>query len=43
MHGEMRNAYAILDGKPEGKKPLGESMCRWEDNIKVRVGVAQTV
>ena len=22
-------------GKPEGKKPLGRSRCRWEDNIKM--------
>jgi hypothetical protein len=22
MHGEMRNAYIILVGKPEGKRPL---------------------
>ena len=21
-------------GKPEGKRPLGRSRCRWEDNIK---------
>jgi len=31
--GEMRNAYSILVGKHEGKKPLGRPMCRWEDNI----------
>jgi hypothetical protein len=23
MYGEMRNAYKILVGKPEGKRPLG--------------------
>ena len=22
-------------GKPEGKRPLGRPMCRWEDNIKM--------
>jgi len=32
--GEMRNAYRVLDGKPEGKRPLGRSRCRWEDNIR---------
>jgi len=26
--GEMRNAYKILVGKPEGKKPLGRPRCR---------------
>jgi hypothetical protein len=29
----MKNAYKILVGKPEGKRPLGRSRCRWEDNI----------
>jgi hypothetical protein len=32
--GEKRNAYRILVGKPEGKRPLGRPRCRWEDNIK---------
>jgi hypothetical protein len=31
--GEKRNAYAILVGKPEGKRPLGRQRRRWEDNI----------
>jgi hypothetical protein len=34
-HGEMMNAYRILVGKPEGKRPLGRPRCRWEDNIKM--------
>jgi len=33
--GEMRNAYEISVGKPEGKRPLGRSRCRWEDNIRM--------
>jgi hypothetical protein len=33
--GEKRNAYRILVGKPEGKRPLGRQMCRWVDNIKM--------
>jgi hypothetical protein len=32
--GEMRNAYKILVGKPEGKRPLGRQRCRWVDNNK---------
>jgi hypothetical protein len=32
---EMRNAYNILIGRPEGKKPLGRLRRRWEDNIKM--------
>jgi hypothetical protein len=31
--GEMRNAYKIVVGKPEGKRPLGRPRRRWEDNI----------
>jgi hypothetical protein len=31
----MRNAYQILVGKPEGKRPLGRPRRRWEDNIKM--------
>jgi hypothetical protein len=33
--GEMRNGYSILVGKPEGKRPLGGSRRRWEDNIRI--------
>jgi hypothetical protein len=32
--GKKRNAYRILEGKPEGKRPLGRPTCRWVDNIK---------
>jgi hypothetical protein len=32
--GEMRGAYRVLVGKPEGRKPLGRPRRRWEDNIK---------
>jgi hypothetical protein len=34
IHGEMRNAYKILVGKPEGKRPLWRPSRRWHDNIK---------
>jgi hypothetical protein len=33
--GEKRNAYGILEGKPEGKSPPGRPWRRWEDNIKM--------
>jgi hypothetical protein len=32
---EKRNAYMILVGKPEGKRPLGRPRCMWVDNIKM--------
>jgi hypothetical protein len=32
--GENRNAYRILVGKPEGRRPLGRPRRRWLDNIK---------
>jgi hypothetical protein len=31
--GEVRNAYSILVGRPEGRRPLGRTRRRWEDNI----------
>jgi hypothetical protein len=30
--GEVRGAYNILVGRPEGKRPLGRPRRRWEDN-----------
>jgi hypothetical protein len=36
-HGEKRNAYMFLVGKPEGKRPLGRLTSRWEDNIKINL------
>ena len=32
---QSRNAYRVLVGKPEGKRPLGRLKLRWEDNIKM--------
>jgi hypothetical protein len=31
--GEVRGAYNILVGRPEGKRPLGRPRRRWEDNM----------
>jgi hypothetical protein len=33
--GEKRNAYRLLVGKPEEKRPLGRPRRRWVDNIKI--------
>ena len=30
-----RNAYRVILGRPEGKRPLGRPTSRWEDNIKM--------
>jgi hypothetical protein len=35
--GERRGVYRVLVGKPEYKRPLGRSMSRWEDNIKIDI------
>jgi hypothetical protein len=32
---ERRNAYNILVGKPEGKRPLARCYRRWEDDIRI--------
>jgi hypothetical protein len=34
-NGEKSNAYRILAGKPEEKRPLGRSRSRWVDSIKI--------
>jgi hypothetical protein len=31
------NAYTILVGKPERKRPLGRPIYRWEGNIKINL------
>jgi hypothetical protein len=36
--GEKRNAYKLLVGKPEGKRPLGKPRRRWVDNIRMDLG-----
>jgi hypothetical protein len=35
MNEVKRNAYRILVGTPEGKRPLGRPRRRWVDNIKI--------
>ena len=32
---KSRNAYRDLEGKPEGKRPLGRPRRRWEENIRI--------
>ena len=35
---QFRNAYRVLVGKHESKRPLGKPRRRWEDNIKMDFG-----
>jgi len=37
--GDNRNAYRVLVGKPEEKRPLGRSKYRPEDNIECDLNV----
>jgi hypothetical protein len=37
-NGEKKNAYRLLVGKPEGKRPLGRPRRRWVDNIRIELG-----
>jgi hypothetical protein len=32
---QNRNAYRLLVGKPEGRRPLGRPRRRWLDNIRM--------
>jgi hypothetical protein len=36
--GEKRNAYRLLVGKPEGRRPLRRPRRRWVDNIRIDLG-----
>jgi hypothetical protein len=36
--GAKRNAYRLLVGKPEGKRPLGIPPRRWVDNTRIELG-----
>jgi hypothetical protein len=35
--GEIRNAFDILAGKPEGKSLVRRLRHRWEDNIRINL------
>jgi hypothetical protein len=37
-HAWERNAYKVLMGKPEGKRPLGRPRRRWQDGIRMDLG-----
>jgi hypothetical protein len=35
MHMRGEKMHRVLVGKPEGKRPLGRPICRWEDGIRM--------
>jgi len=35
--GERKGVRRVLVGKPEGKRPMGRTRRRWEDNIKMDI------
>jgi hypothetical protein len=37
--GEKGNAYRLLVGNSEGKRPLGRPRRRWVDNIRMDLGM----
>jgi hypothetical protein len=37
--GKRGDAYRVLVGKPERKRPLGRPMRGWEDNIRVDINI----
>jgi hypothetical protein len=41
MNGEKKNAYRMLVGKPEGKRPLGRTKRMWMDNITSKIDVRE--
>jgi hypothetical protein len=44
-HGEKRDVYSVLVGRPEGKRPLGRPRHRWEHNINLdlrKIGIDRT-
>ena len=36
---EGRSAFKLLTGKPTGKRPLGRPRRRWEENIRMVIGL----
>jgi hypothetical protein len=39
LMGEKRNAYRLLVGKPEGRRPIGRPRRKWLDNIRMDLAV----
>jgi hypothetical protein len=39
--GERRGVYRALEGKYEGKRPLGRTRRRWEDNTSIKMDIQE--
>jgi hypothetical protein len=39
--GEKRNAYRLLVGKPEGRRPLARPRRMWLDNTRIRMDLVE--
>jgi hypothetical protein len=39
---EGRGVYRVLVGRPKGKRLLGRTRHRWEDNVKLDLGIDAT-
>ena len=37
QNGKKDSSFRIITGKPTGKRPLGKTRRRWEDNIRMDV------
>ena len=37
---EGRSAFKIVTGKPTGKRPLRRPRHRWEDNLRIDLGIS---
>jgi hypothetical protein len=35
MEGDRKDAYRVLAGRPEERRPLGRPKRRWQDNNKI--------
>ena len=41
MGWNLWGVYRFLVGKPEGKRPLGRTRLRWDDNMKMDLKVVE--
>jgi hypothetical protein len=37
--GDSKGVYSFLEGKPNGKRPLGRPRSRWEDRYNIKMNL----